>query len=323
MEARPVLERPVQLRTVDSLEVTILVDNFIDIFLANTDHVSRPKLRYDWSVGKQLVAEHGYSILLTLRRGDETRSLLYDTGLGSETMLHNLEVLGLKLDPTEALVLSHGHADHHGGLEGVLGRIGKRKLPVVLHPEAWKERKIVFPTGTEIHLPPPDRKTLEDNEVSLVEETGPSLVVGDVALVSGQVERTTTFEKGFPIHYARHDNSWEKDPMVYDDQGIICNVKGKGLVVVSSCSHAGLVNVLRNAKKLTGVDKVHAFIGGLHLSGAIFEPIIRPTVEEMIKLEPDFIVPGHCTGWKAAHEIARRLPQAYVQTGVGTRLEFS
>jgi 7,8-dihydropterin-6-yl-methyl-4-(beta-D-ribofuranosyl)aminobenzene 5'-phosphate synthase len=323
LEARPALERPVRLRSVDSVEVTILVDNFLDIFLANSDHVSRPKLRYDWSQGKQLIAEHGYSILLTLRRGDEKRSLLYDTGLSSEAMLHNMEVLGLKLDPTEVLVMSHGHADHHGGLEGVLRRIGKRKLPVVLHPDAWKERKIIFPTGTEIHLPPPVRKTLEDNEVNLVEEKGPSLVVGDVALVSGQVERTTSFEKGFPVHYARHDNTWEKDPMVYDDQGIICNVKGKGLVVVSSCSHAGLVNVLRNAKSLTGIEKIHAFIGGLHLTGTIFEPIIPPTVAEISKIGPDFIVPGHCTGWKATHELARRLPQSYVQTGVGTRLEFS
>ncbi len=110
--------------------------------------------------------------------------------------------------------------------------------------------------------------------------------------------------------------------MVYDDQGIICNVKGRGLVVVSSCSHAGVVNVLRNAKRLTGASKVHAFIGGLHLSGSIFDPLIQPTLEELTNIGPDLIVPGHCTGWKATHEIARRLPEAYVQTGVGTTLHF-
>jgi len=243
-------------------------------------------------------------------------------GLSSDGALHNLQVLGLNLDSVEALVLSHGHADHHGGLEGVLRKIGKTRLPVIIHPDAWQDRKIIFPTGTEIHLPPPDRKILEDNEVKLVEEKGPSLVLGDVALVSGQVERTTSFEKGFPIHYARHDNAWEKDPMVYDDQGIICNVKGKGLVIVSSCSHAGVVNVLRNAKRLTGLEKVYAFVGGLHLSGGVFEPIIQPTINELAKIQPSFIVPGHCTGWRATHEIARRIPQSYVQTSVGTRLEF-
>ena len=249
--------------------------------------------------------------------------MLYDTGLGRDTLNHNLKVLGLKAQNVEAIAMSHGHADHHGGLEGLIQRTGKRKLPLVLHPDAWQDRKIVFPSGTEIHLPPPNRKMLEDHDVKIVEEKGPSLLLGDVALVSGQVERTTLFETGFPIHYARHDGSWEKDPVVYDDQGIILNVKGKGLVVVSSCSHAGVVNVLRNAQKLTGEKKIHAFIGGLHLSGQIFEPRILPTVNELGRIGPNFIVPGHCTGWKATHEIARWIPQAYVQTSVGTRLEFT
>jgi 7,8-dihydropterin-6-yl-methyl-4-(beta-D-ribofuranosyl)aminobenzene 5'-phosphate synthase len=232
-------------------------------------------------------------------------------------------VLGLKAEKVETIVMSHGHADHHGGLEGFAQRIGKRKLPLVIHPDAWKDRKIVFPSGTQIHLPPLNRKMLEDHDVEIVEEKGPSLLLGDAALVSGQVERTTSFEKGFPIHYARHDGSWEKDPMVYDDQGVICSVKGKGLVVVSSCSHAGVVNVLRNAQRLTGESKFHAFIGGLHLSGSIFDPLIQPTLEELGNIGPEFIVPGHCTGWKATHEIARKMPQAYVQTGVGTQLHFA
>ena len=238
-------------------------------------------------------------------------------------MTHNLDVLGISLSTTQALVMSHGHADHHGGLEGFLQRVGRKKLPVIIHPDAWRDRKIVFPTGTEIHLPPPDRKVMEDNEVALDEEEGPSLLLGDIALVSGQVERTTLFEKGFPVHYARHDHTWEKDPMVFDDQGVICNVKGKGLVVVSSCSHAGVVNVLRNARRLTGVERIHAFIGGLHLSGGLFEPIIPPTIAEIVGMAPDFIIPGHCTGWKATHEIARRMPEAFVQTCVGTRLDFA
>jgi 7,8-dihydropterin-6-yl-methyl-4-(beta-D-ribofuranosyl)aminobenzene 5'-phosphate synthase len=308
---------------VDSVDVTILVDNFVDIFLQNTDEVRRAPLAWNWSERDQLIAEHGYSILVSLNRGGEERTLLYDAGLGRDTLNHNLKVLGLNAEKVEAIAMSHGHADHHGGLEGLAQRIGKRKLPLVIHPDAWKDRKIVFPSGTEIHLPELNRKMLEDHDVKVVEEKGPSLLLGDAALVSGQVERTTSFEKGFPIHYARHDGSWEKDPMVYDDQGIICNVKGRGLVVVSSCSHAGVVNVLRNAKRLTGESKLHAFIGGLHLSGSIFDPLIQPTLEELANIGPEFIVPGHCTGWRATHEIARKMPQSYVQTGVGTQLHFT
>ena len=100
---------------------------------------------------------------------------------------------------------------------------------------------------------------------------------------------------------------WEPDPWIWDDQGIICNVKGRGLVVVSSCSHSGVVNVLRNAQRITGVEKVHAFIGGLHLTGGLFEKIIPETVEELKKIRPDVIVPGHCTGWRAAHQISGAL----------------
>jgi 7,8-dihydropterin-6-yl-methyl-4-(beta-D-ribofuranosyl)aminobenzene 5'-phosphate synthase len=101
------------------------------------------------------------------------------------------------------------------------------------------------------------------------------------------------------------------------------NLEGKGLVVLSGCSHSGAINVLRQAQQLTGEDRVHAFVGGMHLTGGIFERLIPRTLDELVAIAPRWLVPGHCTGWKATHEIARRLPQAYVQTSVGTRLQFS
>jgi len=313
---------PPNLQPVDSLDVTIVVDNAIDILLPSDERTERPPLTWDWSEKQQLIAEHGYSVLLTVYRNGEARSILYDAGLSQETAIHNLDILGIGLKNVEAMVLSHGHADHHGGLEGLLRRVGRKRLPFILHPDAWRDRKIVLPTGTEIHMPPPKRKLLEDKEVQILEERGPTLLLDGIVLVSGQVERVTSFEKGFPFQQASRNGKWEPDPWIWDDQGIICNVKGRGLVVVSSCSHSGVVNVLRNAERITGVEKVHAFIGGLHLTGGIFEKIIPQTVEELKRIGPDVIVPGHCTGWKAAHQISNALPEAYVQTSVGTHMLF-
>ena len=109
---------------------------------------------------------------------------------------------------------------------------------------------------------------------------------------------------------------------IWDDQAVVCNVKDKGLVVLSSCSHAGAINVLKHAQRLTGIDKVHAFVGGFHLTGGLFEDIIPRTITELVTIDPDIILPGHCTGWRATHELARQLPDAYVQTSVGKRLHF-
>jgi 7,8-dihydropterin-6-yl-methyl-4-(beta-D-ribofuranosyl)aminobenzene 5'-phosphate synthase len=115
---------------------------------------------------------------------------------------------------------------------------------------------------------------------------------------------------------------WELDPMIWDDQNAIVNVKDKGLVIVSGCSHAGAVNVLRNAQRLTGVERVAGFIGGLHLTGGIFEPIIAPTVDAFAAAGIGCLLPAHCTGWKAVHQLARALPDAFVQPAVGTVVTF-
>jgi 7,8-dihydropterin-6-yl-methyl-4-(beta-D-ribofuranosyl)aminobenzene 5'-phosphate synthase len=311
------------LQTVDSVDVTILVDNNIDILMASTDHVVRPPLTWDWSKRPQLIAEHGYSLLFNVHKKGVVKTILYDAGLSPDTLTHNLAVLGLHLTDLEAIVLSHGHADHHGGLLGLVHSLGKRNLPFILHPDAWKSRKIRFPSGVEMHMPPPDRRALEKNDVRIVDSKAPSLVLSDQALVTGQVERITDYEKGFPYQFEeKGDENWEPDPWMWDDQGIVFNVNGKGLVVASSCSHSGAVNVLRNAQRLIGVNKVHAFIGGMHLTGGIFEKIIPQTIRDVSKIHPDIIVPGHCTGWRATHLINHEMPEAYVQGSVGTRIHF-
>ena len=172
-------------------------------------------------------------------------------------------------------------------------------------------------------MPPPSHADLDREGVAIIEERGPSLLLDGTVLVTGQVERVTDFEKGFPIHQAQLNLAWEPDPWIWDYQAVVCHVKGRGLVVLSSCSHAGVINVLRHAQRLTGIDTIYAFVGGLHLRGGLFEAIIPRTVSELVSFAPTIIVRGHCTGWKATHQVARALPQPYIQTNVGTRLHFA
>jgi len=316
------LSQHVTLLPVDIADVTILVDNSLDILMPSDEVVHRAPLHYDWSDREQLIAEHGYSLLLTVVREGRTESVLYDAGLGRRTVLHNMDVLEVKATDLRAVILSHGHADHHGGLEGMFQRIGRPRMPLVLHPDVWRERRVVFPTGHEISMPPPSHADLDREGVEIIEERSPTLLLDGMVLVTGQVDRVTDFEKGFPLQQMHTDHGWEPDTWIWDDQAVVCNVKDKGLVVLSACSHAGAINVMKHAQHLTGIDKVHAFIGGFHLSGGIFETIIPPTIAQLVTLGPDIVVPGHCTGWRATHELARQLPDAYVQTGVGTRLHF-
>ena len=314
----------VTLQPVDAADVTILVDNSIDILLSGTETAQRPAMVWDFFERQQLIAEHGYSLLLTVQRDGQSESVLYDAGLGRDTVLHNMDVLEVRPNELRAVILSHGHADHHGGLEGIFRRVGQRNMPLLLHPDVWRDRRVVFPTGNALHLPPPSHADLDHECVDIIEERGPSLLLDGMVLVTGQVERVTDFEQGYAWQQARtgDGHGWEPDVWVWDDQAVVCHVRDKGLVVLSSCSHAGVINVLRHAQRLTGIETIYAFVGGLHLSGGLFEPIISRTIAELVAIGPTVIIPGHCTGWKAIHEVARQMPQAYIQPSVGTRLHF-
>lgn len=193
-------------------------------------------------------------------------------------------------------------------------------MPIHLHPDAFRNRRSELPDGTVRHMPPMDRGWLEERGVRFVENRGPTLLLGGSVLATGEIERTSGFERGFPPHKAEVDGDWQPDPELHDDQALVMNVKEKGLVVVTGCCHSGAVNTLRHAQKVTGVDTVYALLGGLHLTGATFEPIIEPTVNALKQIAPKCLMAGHCTGWKAMHTLANEMPESYVPSSVGTTL---
>ena len=299
-----------------------MIDNFLDVLMAGEDGVARYHAR-DFGASEQLVAEHGFSALVRLERGGEVSTVLYDAGLTPHAMARNLDVLEVPVGELRAIVISHGHADHHGGLEGLVRRRGRSRLPLVIHPDAWRERRIVFPSGGELRLPPPSRHDLEAEGLEVVEERAHSLLLDGTVLVSGQIERVTEFERGFPIHEVQGADGWQPDPMILDDQALVVHVRDHGLVIVSGCSHAGAINVLLHAQRLTGESRVAGLLGGLHLTGGLFESRIGPTVEALRAAQVGRVLPAHCSGWRAIHAIARAMPEAFVQSAVGTTVTFA
>ena len=317
---------------VDEVRVTTVVDGVIDVLMAGTDVAERYMLGPKWLpvVGSNpnplgnmhLVAEHRFSALIKVNRGGATSTVLFDTGVSRSGLLNNLDALEIRAPDLQAIILSHGHADHSLGLPGLVQRLGARNLPLVLHPDAYLDRKIVLPDGHELQLPAPRKADFQREYIEVIEETGPSMLVDGGILASGEVARRTEFETGFANHYANRGGNWEPDPLIMDDQCAIMNLRGQGLVVITGCGHAGIINIIRNAQALTGIQTIHAVTGGFHLTGGLFEPIIPATVSALQEIGPRYIVPGHCTGWAATHRIAQAMPDAFIQHSVGTEFVF-
>jgi 7,8-dihydropterin-6-yl-methyl-4-(beta-D-ribofuranosyl)aminobenzene 5'-phosphate synthase len=217
------------------------------------------------------------------------------------------------------LVLSHAHMDHTGAVNVFLDKMG-RPVPVVLHPEAFHyPRFLVLKSGERQRFPRTlVRAEFERRGLEILESKAPLLLAGDGILVSGEVERTTDFEKGIPYAYVEKNGEEVKDAFL-DDQALILHLKGKGLVVISGCSHSGIVNTVLHARKTTGVERVYAVLGGFHLSGPTYEPILEDTMKALKEIDPQILVPMHCTGWDTINLLAKVFPSSTILNSVGSR----
>ena len=326
----------IPLEPVGGVRITTLIDNAIDVLMPDQGFIKRwgpvgtsapiPVIPAEVADGGKTVdflrAEHGYSALIEIEKAGRTHRVLFDAGVTPDGLIGNLDRLSISPETFEAIVLSHGHYDHTMGMDGLIRRLGRSNLPVLIHPEFWTRRRTVSPGGGAFELPLISRSALEDVGFDIVEDVRPSFLLDGSLLTTGEVDRTTEFEKGMPIHQALRGGDWEPDPLILDDQAAVLHVRDKGLVVLTGCGHAGIVNIVRYAKKLTGIDEVYAVIGGFHLTGGLFEPIIPQTIAALVAESPAIVVPAHCTGWKAVHRLASELPDAFVPNSVGTRYEL-
>ncbi len=322
----------VSLRPVDRLTLVSLVDNAVDPTAPSRGPASRRSFGPDpitaaAIVGGQgrdpLIAEHGFSMFVEIESEGRVRRLLFDTGVSPTGVIDNARRLEVDLTAVEAIVLSHGHYDHTTGMSGLMGLLGPAGLPVVLHPEAWTDRRIVIPDGGHRPMPTPSRSAIEGAGFEIIEESRPSHLFGESVLVTGEVDRTTPFETGFPGHEQRGTDGWHADPDIRDDQALVVDVKDRGLVVLTGCGHAGVVNIVGKAQALTGVDRILAVVGGFHLGGRAFHARIPATVAALSSFSPGYLIPAHCTGFEAAHALAQAMGEAVIPNLVGTRYEWS
>lgn len=314
----------VSLKTVDRIEVTTLMDNYVDLLLPSTDIIVRPPLAKEGKIKDDtLLAEHGFSLLITVYQGEDKHTILFDTGYTKVGVLHNMTQLGVDIEEIEAIVLSHGHMDHTGTLYGILDKLS-HTIPLVLHPGIFQyPRYTRRPDGAKSIWPRTVVKDdLKEKNVDIIESETPVWLTDDMIMVTGQVERITPFEKGMPNALMEKNGELVQDPII-DDQAIVMKLERKGLVVVSGCAHAGIVNTLMFAQKTTGEQKIHAVLGGFHLSGPFFEKFHDPTVDALKKIDPDVLMPMHCTGWKAIQRFQKEFPESFLLNSVGSKVVLS
>ena len=319
-----------KVKEADAAEIISLVDNSVD-FLSTIDNKqvqsfrqwTREQYGQEWTrTHTQLpLAEHGFSMLIRVFNEGKSNSVLFDTGGSAEGIVENTKRMSISLSEVEGIVLSHGHYDHFGGLLSTVKAINKVNLPIIVHEDMFETRGTRRSNGTiRRYTKFPTEAQL--SPARIVRTKRPSLIADSMVCITGEIPRKTSFETGYTQHKAFVSGAWKSDPLIRDERAIAINIKGKGLVVLSGCAHAGIINTIAYAQQITGTEKVHAVMGGFHLAGKEFESRIQPTIKELQRINPKLIVPSHCTGWRAMCAIAKTFPKALVWNSVGNFYKF-
>jgi 7,8-dihydropterin-6-yl-methyl-4-(beta-D-ribofuranosyl)aminobenzene 5'-phosphate synthase len=319
--------------SLDSVTITILVDNHADLMVKPSDRVK-------YFTDKPLLAEHGFSALVHLNQADE--KFLWDAGISKTAMMENIRLMKLDFKSISKIILSHGHQDHYEGISPLLqamellpieheweGKpnqqrieewLDELRLSIIAHPAALRERWWLKEDGTWVGPDhPPPFQTWQENGARMVYSEKP-FQIAPGCWTTGFIPRTGT-QEGKPSRlYYRSGDDFLEDEME-DDQALVMHVKGKGLVVLTGCAHAGILNTLHHAREISGVDQIYAIIGGFHLSPAKPEEIAK-TVDTIRLMRPQLVIPCHCTGFQAMAEFSRQMPAEFIQGVVGATFMF-
>jgi len=312
------------IKEIDKMEILTLQDNYIDLITRdNSETVQRAVLVKDGEIKNSLLAEHGFSAVVIATAGEESHRLLFDFGFSDHGAAFNAEALSVDMGAIESMALSHGHLDHVGGLAKLSALIGKDGIPLVLHPKAFKNPRYTrVAEDFRLFFPSFTREKAKAANVTLHETEKPYALLGECLLFLGEIPRQTDYER-VPPNFKYEEDGIEKHDQIEDDTAIVGHISGKGLVVLTGCAHSGVVNTVKHAQDVTGVDKVHAIMGGFHLSGADEDTVVMPTLSALQEIDPDIIVPTHCTGRDAIMMIENVMPNAFILNMVGTTLTFS
>lgn len=312
------------LNAVDQVEILTLQDNYIEMTATDgSDVISRSAPIKDGAIRVSLLAEHGLSALIKTTKSNRTHTLLFDFGFSENGAAQNAATLDVDMTEVEAAALSHGHIDHTGGIKNLGAMIAKKNVPFIAHPSAFKSpRYLKYAENFKVNFPQLTRDMITSAGFSIIESEKPCTLLDDTILFLGEIPRLTDFEKGFPAAYWLKEGRETKDS-IEDDTSLVINLKDKGLVIISGCAHAGIINTVNYAISVTGIDKIHAVMGGFHLSGHFFENIIDKTSQALQKLHPRYVIPIHCTGHKAVTEMEKQMPEQFILNMVGTKLTFS
>jgi 7,8-dihydropterin-6-yl-methyl-4-(beta-D-ribofuranosyl)aminobenzene 5'-phosphate synthase len=277
----------------------------ITVLIEDSKNPAKPRLKN----------KHGLSFFIQAKIGDAKVTMLMDTGPSSE-VLHNVDVMGVNLEDVDVIALSHGHYDHTGGLLEALKRM-KKRVPVIAHPTVFDPKLSLMPHLRLIGAPFKGSDVEAAGGVPVF--VSDAVKIADGVTTTGEVPRITAFES-VKRFWTVHDSHFVDDIML-DDQSLVIDVEDKGLVVVAGCAHAGIINTINYAQKITGNSRVYAVLGGFHLWNADAKRI-QATVDELKNLDLEFVGPCHCTGKNAIKKFAAAFGDHYYPLRMGDTIKF-